>query len=96
MTDLASVLDAAYCRVRHAGEHLGRPEGCGSWTAKGMAEDPELRAALGSLDTDSLALAILAARSTTPEWKGNARALEPTRWDRIMAKRVAIVYARLR
>lgn len=32
-------IDAAYCRAKHAGEHLGRAEGCGSWTAKAIYAD---------------------------------------------------------
>ncbi len=42
----AEAVDAAYCRAKHHGEHLGRPEGCGSWTAQLMAADPEFRAAM--------------------------------------------------
>ncbi len=44
------LLDAAYCRAKHAGEHLGRPQGCGSWCAADMARDPELLAALDAPD----------------------------------------------
>ena len=39
---------------------------------------------------DALARAILAARSTTDEWKGFGRAIDPTDWDRTLAKRILI------
>ena len=43
---------------------------------------------LRTLDEETLARAILRSRSDTPEWQGSARASDPTRWDRLMAKRV--------
>jgi hypothetical protein len=32
-------IDAAYCRAKHGGEHLGRPEGCGSYTAQAIYDE---------------------------------------------------------
>lgn len=38
-TPSGTAIDAAYCRAKHGGEHLGRPAGCGSYTAQALYDE---------------------------------------------------------